>query len=129
MSCTHCLSPVFARLSRAMAKSLAAKVRSMGALRLAPDWATRAQTCERCPLRHIVRGKSYCGSPLLQKLHRDETIDGCGCPTIAKAKDPSEHCPIDARYNLSHQEAGRCTCRWCQATTVSMGGAGVVLKS
>jgi hypothetical protein len=109
-----CCSSAFKVLSRAAAKSAAARIRQMGiAGSIDPRWPVRAQVCERCPLRVVHRGSSYCGNPLLQKIHRDETIDGCGCPTIAKARSPEEHCPIDHSFSAAKRIGGRCSCKWC----------------
>ena len=104
----------FAALSKAAAKSASAKFRIM---RLAPvhvDWAARATICERCPLRVVEKNVSYCGKPFLKQVMRDETLDGCGCPVRAKAKDPDEHCPITPRHLASTQGPAGCTCKWCQ---------------
>ena len=67
-------------------------------------------------MRVIQCGKSYCGKPFLQLVNRDEALDGCGCPTLAKAKDPEEHCPVDPAFQASHIIDGRCTCKWCRLT-------------
>ncbi len=104
----------FAALSKAAAKSAAAKVRQF---RLAPvrvDWAARATVCERCPLRVISKNVSYCGKPFLKQIHRDETLDGCGCPVRAKSQDPAEHCPITRRHLAATQSATGCDCKWCR---------------
>jgi hypothetical protein len=105
---------VFAALSRAAAKAASARLRQLGTLRTDVNWPARAAACERCPLRVISRGTSYCGTPFLRKVDRDQAGDGCGCPTIAKAKDPGEHCPVNARHQPRHVSAnGRCDCKWC----------------
>ena len=103
-------------LSRAAAKSAAAKLRGVGALSLHPQWAARAQACERCPMRVIRRGVSYCGEPLLQQIER-RTHEGCGCPTIAKAKSPGEHCPVAQDYTPPDPNA--CNCKWCLLAAAS----------
>src|SRR5690606_4151806 len=109
------ISRGFVRLWRAAAKAAGARLRSMGAVRTHPRWAERASICERCPMRVIHRGVSYCGPPFLHKPDRDPVADGCGCPTVAKAKDPEEHCPINAHYQASSQTAEGCDCKWCRA--------------
>jgi len=64
----------------------------------------------------VYAGVSYCGSPYLQQPIRDPK-DGCGCPTIAKAKDPSEHCPLNFQNHPAHRLSHYCNCKWCQATS------------
>jgi len=103
----------FAELSRAMANSAASRLRKMGALAMAVDWAARAEVCERCPLRVVQGGVSYCGRPFLQKLDREDSVDGCGCPTREKAKSPGEHCPLDVRNRAAMKIGGECNCKWC----------------
>ena len=115
-TCCGARRSVFATLTRAAAKSAGAKLRGAGALPTAVDWSARASNCERCPLRVVQRGTSYCGRPFLQNVNRDPVTDGCGCPTHAKAKDPAEHCPIDSRYRAAVQSKGECNCRWCVST-------------
>jgi hypothetical protein len=64
-------------------------------------------------MRVVSGGVSYCGKPFIQKVHRDSALDGCGCPTLAKAKDPHEHCPLNL-YNLPARRLGSsCNCKWC----------------
>ena len=121
MTCVTCGSSalgsrpgVFAALSRAAAKSAASRLRRLGVLPTRVDWAARAAACERCPLRVLSGGVSYCGTPFLRQPDRDPALDGCGCPTVAKAKDPAEHCPVDRRHRASTRAAdGVCTCKWC----------------
>lgn len=104
----------FATLSRAAAKAAGARLRALRLARVHPDWARRAEICERCHLRVVRCGVSYCGSPLLGQIERDPAIDGCGCPCHAKAKSPREHCPIDRQSAAAQFVAGqRCTCKWC----------------
>ena len=105
---------VFAALSRAAAKSAASRLRRMGVLPERVDWASRAAACERCPLRVVSAGVSYCGTPFLKQVDRDPALDGCGCPTVAKAKDPAEHCPVTVRHAGATRDATRgCDCKWC----------------
>ena len=113
MTCWTCRSSTLAELSKAMAKSAAARLRRIGALSAADDWARRAEVCERCPLRVVQRGVSYCGQPFLQKMDREDSVDGCGCPTREKAKSPAEHCPLDVRNRPAQTVGGTCTCKWC----------------
>jgi hypothetical protein len=77
------------------------------------DWAAHAAICERCPMRVVAHSITYCGTPFLQKIDRDPVTDGCGCPTVAKAKDASEHCPVNARHDAATRTSGRCNCKWC----------------
>lgn len=104
---------VFAALSRAAAKSASAKLRRMRVLPSAYDWPARAAACERCPMRVVSGNVSYCGTPFLRKMDRDPATDGCGCPTIAKAKDAAEHCPLDVRNRAATATHGGCNCKWC----------------
>jgi hypothetical protein len=119
MACFGCgfstgLSPLFKSLSRAAAKSAAAKLRGLRALPVYQDWASRAVVCEGCPVRRVFRGVSYCGNPYLQKPVRD-AMEGCGCPTAAKAKDSGEHCPLNVRNREADRAGGQCDCKWCAA--------------
>src|SRR5262245_44952201 len=113
MSVFSCCSGTLKELSRAAAKSAASRLRQLGVGSTHPDWARRAAACERCPLRVMRRGTSYCGTPPLDRINPAVAIEGCGCPTHAKAKDPAEHCPIDLRLLASRKVDGHCTCRWC----------------
>jgi hypothetical protein len=115
MGCSLCNSSFLRSASRAMAKQAGARLRAMGLLREQTDWAARAEICERCPMRVVHKGISYCGKPFLELPNRDESKDGCGCPTRAKAKDPAEHCPITPRHLPSSRENGVCDCKWCHA--------------
>jgi hypothetical protein len=103
----------FRALSRAAAKNAAARLRNFGLKPLAENWAARATVCERCPLRVVHRGVSYCGKPFLKQVERDLTLEGCGCPTREKAQSPEEHCPIDPRHQPAQQSDHSCTCKWC----------------
>ncbi len=114
MACSTCsAASSFRSISIAMVKGAAARLRRTGALSTAVDWVARAETCERCPLRVIRGNVSYCGTPFLQLVNRDPTLDGCGCPTRDKAKAPGEHCPISPRYEAAAKADGRCDCKWC----------------
>jgi hypothetical protein len=115
MSAFCCRGNVFATLSRAAAKAAGAKLRKLAVLPIKQDWAARAAVCERCHMRVLHRGVSYCGQPLLRQIDRDPAIDGCGCPTREKAKDPKEHCPIDFNNVATTQNNTTCTCKWCAA--------------
>jgi hypothetical protein len=108
-----CSGGSFSTLSRAAARAAGARLRSAGVLRREIDWAGRASACERCPLRVVHRGKSYCGTPFLLKPQRDPRVDGCGCPTLDKAKDPGEHCPFNTAMRPALQDKGLCNCKWC----------------
>ena len=90
----------------------------MGLLPAKVDWTARQQICATCPLLVVQRGVSYCGRPFLQKIDRDPAIDGCGCPTRAKAQDPKEHCPITPRHLPSHAGEMSCNCKWCEMSVV-----------
>jgi hypothetical protein len=113
MACFGCASNSFRSISKAMAKAASARFRQMGLTTTAPQWTSRATTCETCPMRVVHRGVSYCGTPFLKQINRDPVTEGCGCPTRDKAKSPDEHCPIDRHFNLPVVRAGECNCRWC----------------
>jgi hypothetical protein len=100
-------------LLEAVGKFAAARLRGVGALKIHPDWQSRATVCERCPLRVIKCGVSYCGNPLLQQIDRDPAVDGCGCACRDKAKSPSEHCPIDRHHGPAERDGADCSCKWC----------------
>lgn len=104
-------------LSRAAVKAAGARLRRLGLGGTAPQWADRAALCERCSLRIISRGISYCGVPFTEMIQRDPATDGCGCPTKAKAQDPDEHCPLDRRNLPVLVTNGRCACKWCEIAT------------
>jgi hypothetical protein len=99
----------------ALGKFAAARLRGVGALKVHPDWKARATVCERCPLRVISCGVSYCGNPLLRQTDREPAVDGCGCACRDKAKSPSEHCPIDSHHQPAARRANNCSCKWCAA--------------
>lgn len=113
MSAFSCCASTFKILSRAAAKSASARLRQLGIGSTHSNWIARAEICERCPLRKVRCGVSYCGDPLLSNIHRDSETEGCGCPTHAKAKDPAEHCPIDIHHQAARVSAGDCNCKWC----------------
>jgi len=102
----------FAALSRAAAKSASSRMRSMGLLSTRVDWSARTQVCARCPLMVLRNGKSYCGKPFLEKIDRDDVMDGCGCPIQPKAQDPTEHCPLSTS-NRKSTTGPNCDCKWC----------------
>ena len=115
MTCFTCArSTIWRDLSRAAAKAASAKFRQIRLAPTSPMWAQRAEVCERCPLRFVRQGKSYCGRPFLSHMERDASVEGCGCPTHDKAKDPSEHCPLTpGNYPASHAGVAGCDCKWC----------------
>lgn len=108
-------------LTRAGLKAAASKLRSAGLAAEHADWPARAAVCERCPLLVRQCGTSYCGKPFLRLPVRDPALDGCGCPTRAKAKDPAEHCPITPRHLPAVPGPSGCGCKWC-ATAPSASG-------
>jgi hypothetical protein len=112
---SDCCKSRFVALSRAAGRSLASRLRQMGLGRVAADWPQRAAVCERCPLRVIRGGTSYCGPPFLEQTDRDASTHGCGCPTHAKARDPAEHCPLGSRNRPATRNAHTCDCKWCAA--------------
>ena len=112
-------SKLLITLARAAGKAATSRFRGAGWTPEYDQWAVRASICERCPLQVVKCGKSYCGQPLLRRIVRDPAIDGCGCPTIAKAKDPTEHCPITPRHEPTAMKSEHrigCDCKWCDAT-------------
>jgi len=102
-------------LSRAALKSAGALVRRYGLTPVAEGWEAKAALCERCHLRVVRCGTSYCGKPYLQMIDRVESIDGCGCACHEKAKTPGEHCPLDTQNRASKQGPEGCNCKWCLA--------------
>src|SRR5271165_1021302 len=100
-------------LLEALGKFAAARLRQVGALRVHPRWETRAAVCERCPIRVVRCGISYCGNPLLKQIDRDPALDGCGCPCRDKAKSPDEHCPVNGRHQAAASDGRGCSCKWC----------------
>src|SRR5438309_3476846 len=113
MSAFTCCTSVFAALSKAAAKAASAQLRRISVLSTHPNWPSRAALCERCHLRVLYRGVSYCGRPFLQDIDRDPVTDGCGCLTRDKAKSPNEHCPLDSEHRLAKAIEGHCNCKWC----------------
>jgi hypothetical protein len=123
MSCFTCgRRSLFADLSRAAAKLAGARLRGVGALPSHPRWTSRASLCEFCPIRVIHKGKTYCGKPLLAQIDRGPA-EGCGCPITEKAKDPSEHCPLDSRHRPAVMSGNVCNCKWCGANAESSAAA------
>ena len=114
MGLFDCCGRTLKNLSRAAAKSAAARWRQVARGNIAPDWSQRAETCERCPLRVIHNGISYCGKPFLNQINRDPATDGCGCPCHPKAKSPDEHCPLDIHHLPARGDNLGCNCKWCE---------------
>jgi hypothetical protein len=105
-------SKIFVTLGVAGIKRAKAWLRAADAVH--PEWETRAEICQRCPLVVVQCRKSYCGKPLLRHLDRDEATDGCGCPVNLKARDPGEHCPRNVAWEASSKtDALTCDCTWC----------------
>jgi hypothetical protein len=100
-------------LSRAAARYAGAVVRRAGAGAVHPEWAARAAVCEQCPLRVIAGRVSFCGTPFQRKVVRDESEEGCGCPTRDKARSPGEHCPLNVGNRGARDTVGGCDCKWC----------------
>jgi len=115
MACPFCRSGVFATLSRAAAKSAASQLRRIQFLPVEPSWSRRAAICERCPMRVVHRGISYCGRPFTHQIARESSVDGCGCPTKDKAKSADEHCPLALNHRPATKMGGHCNCKWCIA--------------
>ena len=113
MGIFDCCGNTLTALGKAAAKSAASRLRRLGLLRQASDWASRASICETCHLRHVHKGASYCGRPFLQQIDRDTAEDGCGCPVREKARSPHEHCPLDWRSRRARDLPEGCTCKWC----------------
>lgn len=98
--------------AKALVKGAGAIFRRINGTGNHPRWAERAAVCEKCPNRVVSGTASYCGKPFLNQINRDPVIDGCGCPTREKAKDPTEHCPINTRHQAAI-ESPACDCKWC----------------
>jgi hypothetical protein len=94
-------------------KATSAWARRFGFMETATNWGEKAALCERCHLRVVKCNVSYCGRPFLQHVDRDQSIEGCGCPCIEKAKSPDEHCPLDKCHLPAVNTDGKCTCKWC----------------
>ena len=107
------IGSMLAVLTRAATKFATGRIRRAGLLRVQEDWVQRATICERCPMRVIRHGISYCGMPFLEDVVREEHIDGCGCPTREKAKSPKEHCPITLSNDAARSTRAGCDCKWC----------------
>jgi hypothetical protein len=121
MSAFACCQSAFAALSKAAAKAATARLRRLSVLPTRRDWPARAAICERCHMRVLHRGVSYCGRPFLHDIDRDAALDGCGCPTHEKAKSPDEHCPIDANNQPAQEIDRRCNCKWCSGPLADSG--------
>lgn len=107
------ISAVVMDLPRAGAKWTAARLRAWKKLPVYENWAARAIICETCPLRRVKGGVSYCGVPYIQQPIR-QPHEGCGCPTHSKAKDPTEHCPLNWQHLVASRTDGQCDCKWCK---------------
>jgi hypothetical protein len=104
------------RLSQAGFKRMGSVFRDIGVGREHPHWQERAEICTRCPMCVTEKRHAYCGKPFLKKIDRDEATEGCGCPILAKAKDPAEHCPRNRTFEASSKtHADTCDCVWCVA--------------
>lgn len=114
MAISQTTSGRFGHLSGALYRYLWARLRNIGLKSTHPQWKERATLCERCHLRVIKCGVSYCGNPLLEQIEREPAVDGCGCPCRDKAKSPGEHCPIDLRHQAARKTASGCSCKWCR---------------
>jgi hypothetical protein len=112
------LSRTLVSITRAAWKASAATLRSNGVGKVHPDWATRAEACERCAMRVIACNRSYCGQPFKRMPVRNVAVDGCGCPTREKARDPAEHCPLTSDHvaaaGVDGPPDGACNCKWCR---------------
>lgn len=117
MSTTVSVNGVTRYLLEALGKFATARLRQVGAMQVYPDWEERAEVCERCALRVVSCGVSFCGNPFLKQLERDPAVDGCGCPCHDKAKSAGEHCPIDVHYQAAGRSHGDCSCKWCRANS------------
>lgn len=105
-------SRLLVRLSQAGVKRLRSVFRDVGVGSVHPHWQARAEICATCPLCVVDRKHTYCGKPLLRQVERDEATEGCGCPILAKARDPAEHCPRNRLFGPSTKDE-RCDCMWC----------------
>lgn len=102
------------RLTQAGVKRLGSVFRSGGMLSEHPEWKERLEICSRCPLSVVEKKHVYCGKPFLRQINRHEPTEGCGCPILAKAKDPAEHCPRNRLFDASTKtDADTCDCTWC----------------
>lgn len=107
-------APRVRSLARAAYKFAGSVVRRFKVIPEATNWPQRAEVCERCPMRVVQCGISYCGKPFARLPIRDTVTQGCGCPTRAKAKDPAEHCPLTVQYVAAVQSGDGCDCKWCR---------------
>jgi hypothetical protein len=101
-------------LASSAAKAAGAWARRFGLAQVADGWEERAAICERCPMRVVRCGISYCGKPLLAQIDRNPAVDGCGCPCREKSKAPGEHCPLDQHHRPAATDDGGCNCKWCR---------------
>jgi hypothetical protein len=115
MTALNAASDRFRTLAGALRRYAGARLRRAGMGNVYRHWERRAAICERCPMRVIRCGVSYCGNPLLEQIDRDPATEGCGCPCHDKAQSPTEHCPIDSRHQAAQRAQTGCTCKWCQA--------------
>ena len=99
--------------SRAAAKYASARLRDAGLAETDPRAQERLRVCATCPLRVEHGGVAHCGRPMhLRPFADPHALPGCGCPLSDKARDPSEHCPLD-----DAEAAAGCRCRWCTASS------------
>jgi len=62
----------------------------------------RQKICQGCDktdenshkLFRSVKGRFYCGQPRLQKILRDSSKAGCGCPLAVKWAYKASRCPV-----------------------------------
>jgi len=62
----------------------------------------RQKICEVCDktdgggkkLFRVIKGRFYCGQPRTQKVLRESTQDGCGCPLAIKWAYAASRCPV-----------------------------------
>jgi hypothetical protein len=98
------------------AKKAASLIRSLGLVGVHPQWQARTELCVRCPIATSTHKGLFCGQPFLTHPHR-KPEQGCGCPILAKAKDPKEHCPVDP-FLIAIPDPPPlppCPGKWCQA--------------
>jgi len=102
MACNKCKASIRRKLADAarsagsLAKSLASGSASTETLK------ARYKICEECDktdengkkLFRTVKGRFYCGQPRVQKLLRDSSRAGCGCPLAVKWAYKASKCPL-----------------------------------